>query len=116
MELTRKDGAATLLTALAVLVFFAAHESWNVPLVGDSVRWAAAAILVLGMVTCALGERRSDAASRIMGAIGVAALAFAVLALVTGSLTWLSLLTAAFVLLWLASTVRHALPRKAVPA
>ena len=116
MELTRRDGAATLLTAAAVFVFFACHEGWNVPLVGDSVRWAAGAILVLGILTCSLGERRADAASRIMAGLGVAALAFAVLALVTASLTWLSLLTTGFVLLWLVSTVRHAWPHEAVHA
>jgi hypothetical protein len=50
----------------------------GVSLVGSSHRWAAAAILLLGMVTCGLG-----------------------------SPTALSLLTAAFAALWLFSTVRH---------
>lgn len=116
MELTRRDGVATLLTAAAVFVFFACHESWNVPLVGDSVRWAAAAILVLGMLTCALGTERTGASGGVLGAIGTAALVLAVWALVTASLTALSLLTVAFVALWLASSVRHARPHRAVAA
>jgi len=69
MTLTRKDAAAAALTALAVLAFLATHEGWGVPLVGDSHRWAAGAILLLGSMTCGLG----------------------VLALATGSLTPLSL-------------------------
>ena len=35
-------------SALSVLVFAATHEGWNVWLIGDSHRWAAGAILVLG--------------------------------------------------------------------
>ena len=47
MTLTRKDAVATGLAALAVFVFLATHEAWNVPLVGDSHRWAAAVIMAL---------------------------------------------------------------------
>ena len=32
MSLTRKDFTATVLTALAVLAFFATHEAWNIRL------------------------------------------------------------------------------------
>jgi hypothetical protein len=53
MTLTRKDAVATSLTGLAVLAFLATHEAWNVPLIGDSHRWAAAVILVLGVGACA---------------------------------------------------------------
>jgi hypothetical protein len=42
MTLTRKDAVATGLTGLAVFVFLATREAWNVPPVGDSHRWAAA--------------------------------------------------------------------------
>jgi len=57
MTLTRKDAAATLLTGFAVLVFLATHEAWNLPLIGDSRRWAAVVIFLLGAVTCGLGTR-----------------------------------------------------------
>jgi hypothetical protein len=50
-----KDVVATGLTALAVLAFLATHEGWGVWLVGDSRRWAAAAITLLGVATCGLG-------------------------------------------------------------
>lgn len=114
MELTRRDAAATVVTGIAVLVFAACQEGWNVPLVGGSERWAAAVILVLGLVGCSLGKQRSGAGGAVLGLIGGASLVFGVLALITGSPTWLSLLTAAFVLLWLASTAQHARPHRVV--
>jgi hypothetical protein len=107
MALTRKDFAATVLTALAVLTFAATHEGWNVWLIGGSHRWAAGAILVLGAFTCGLGSPGKDAATKLLSVLGIAAGALAVFALVTGSLTALSLLTADIVLLWAASLVRH---------
>jgi hypothetical protein len=107
MALTRKDFAATVLTALAVLAFTATHEGWNVWLIGSSHRWAAGAIVALGAFTCGLGAPGKDTATKLLAVLGIAAGALAVLALVTGSLTALSLLTADIVLLWAASTVRH---------
>src|SRR5438034_4339420 len=64
MTLTRKDAAAAALTALAVLAFLATHEGWGVPLVGDSHRWAAGAILLLGSMRRAAGESRGSARRR----------------------------------------------------
>ena len=107
MMLSRKDVAATALTALAVLTFFATHEGWNVWLVGDSHRWAAGVILVLGVLACGLGTPARGRATSVLATLGVLALVLAVLALVTGSLTFLSLLIVDIVLLWGASTVRH---------
>ena len=107
MTLGRKDAAATVLTALVVLTFFATHGGWNVWLVGASHRWAAGAILVLGMATCSLGSPERSGATRLLAALGMAALAFAVWALATGSLTPLSLLVVDVVALWAASTLRH---------
>jgi hypothetical protein len=105
--LTRKDVAATGLTALVVLAFLAAHESWNVPLVGSSNRWAAALIAMLGIVTCGLGSPERDAAPKLLMVLGVVALGLTVLAVALGSLTILSLLVGDIVLLWLFSTLRH---------
>lgn len=103
----RKDLAAAGLTALAVLTFFATHEGWNVWLVGDSHRWAAGVIFALGVLACGLGSPGRGAATRLLATLGVLAFVLAVLALVTGSLTPLSLLVVDIVLLWAASTVRH---------
>jgi hypothetical protein len=117
MTLNRKDLAATLLTALAVAVFAATHEGWQVWLVGDSHRWAAAVIAVLGIAACALGTPGSDTAAKLMSVAGVIAGALAVVAIASGSLTPLSLLVAAIVLLWAVTTWRHAhrAPRRALP-
>src|SRR4051794_8335774 len=104
VSLTRKDAGATVLTALVVLVFLAAHEGWNVWLVGGSTRWAAAAIGLLGMATCGLGSSKSPVST----VLGIAAGVLLVLALATGSLTALSLLVVVDVLLWAVSLVRHA--------
>jgi hypothetical protein len=109
----RKDVTATALTILAVLVYAAAHEGWGVPLVGTSHRWAAGAILLLGIGTCGQGRATKGVATLVLSALGVAALGLGVAALWTGSLTPLSLLVAAVVCLWAASTVRHAAARGA---
>lgn len=108
MTLDRKDFAATLLTALAVLAFFATHEGWNVWLIGDSNRWAAGAIFALGALTCGLGSPSKDAFTKLLALLGTIALVLAILAVATGSLTPLSLLVVDIVLLWALSTVRHA--------
>jgi hypothetical protein len=106
MTLTRKDAVATSLVGLAVLAFLATHEAWNVPLIGDSHRWAAAVIMVLGAGACAAGARRVT--STLYSILGGAAFVLGALALITGSLTPLSLLVADIVLMWAIATVRHA--------
>jgi hypothetical protein len=118
MTLTRKDATATVLTLLAVLTYAATHEGWNVPLVGGSHRWAAGAIMLLGMFTCGLGSPGRGVASWLLATLGMLAFALAALALVTGSLTPLSLLVADIVVLWAVSTFRHAwqVPRKPIAA
>jgi hypothetical protein len=112
MALNRKDAAATVLTALALLVYFASYRGWNVWLVGDSYRWAAGAIMLLGVATCALGQAGKDitkqATTLLLAGIGSLSLLFGVWTLLTGSLTALSLLIATFVALWAGSTLRHA--------
>ena len=120
--LTRKDAVATVLTALAVLVFVAANQSWNVRLIGSSNRWAAGAIVLLGMAACSLGsagtEMGKHMATMLLAFVGTLALVLAVWAIWTASLTPLSLLVVAIVVLWAGSTLRHAWrPRhRAIPA
>ena len=113
MTLTRKDAAAAALTTLAVLVFLATHEGWGVPLVGDSRRSAAGAILLVGVLTCGLGSPGKDRATKVLAMLGIAAFALGVLALATGSLTLLSLLVVDMVALWAVATLRHARHRAA---
>ena len=108
MTFNLRDAFATLLTALAVIVFAATHEGWNVWLVGGSHRWAAGALALLGVLTCGLGRPSKDALSAALAVLGVGAGILAVLAIVTGSLTPLSLLTLDILLLWAGSMIRHA--------
>ncbi len=116
MRLGIKDATATLFTALAVLVFLADYQNWDVALVGDSHRWAAAGVAFLGILTCALGDQEAKMTSSprrwgigiwTLTGLGAAALVLAVLAIATGSFVLLVLLTANNVLLWLGSTLRH---------
>jgi hypothetical protein len=102
-----KDLTAGLLTVLAVLVYATTHEGWNAYLIGGSHRWAAGAIGILGLGCCALGSRKKTAMTPVLMLLGIAALALFVVAVVTGSLTPLSLLVAAIVLLFLVSTFEH---------
>lgn len=115
MTLTRKDAVATGLVGLAVLAFLATHEAWNVPLIGDSHRWAAGVILALGIGACATGAQRVT--STLFSVLGGAAFVFGALALITGSLTPLSLLLADMVVMWAIATARHAHapPRHSTP-
>jgi hypothetical protein len=120
VTLTRKDAAATALTTLVVVAFLATHEGWDVPLIGDSHRWAAGVILLLGALTCGLGTpAQRGPGTMFLALVGIAAGVLGVLALVTGSLTALSLLVSAIVLLWAGATLRHALhhgPRRPIAA
>jgi hypothetical protein len=118
MSFTWKDGAATLLTGLSVLAFLAAHRSWDVWLVGSSYRWAAVAVTLLGAATCALGSASDELASgreagtsvKLLAAVGAVAGVLAIVAIATGSLTALSLLVLAVVVLWAGATLRHVWP------
>jgi hypothetical protein len=116
MTLSRKDAEATVLTGLVVLIYLASRLEWNVPLVGSSHRWAAAAILVVGMSTCAVGAVTSsidaDPVIGLFGLVGAVALGAAIWVFAAGSLTALTVLVVADVLLWLGSTIRHSLPEE----
>jgi hypothetical protein len=111
MDIARKDAAAGVLVALAVAALAATSQGWGVPLIGASHRWAAAAILLLGVIGCALGSpgdmTHRSAATTVLFGLGAVALGLGVVALVTGSLTALTLLVAVTVSLWVAAATRH---------
>ena len=105
--LTWKDGLATALAALVALVYAA-----NTTELGflTSNRWAAGAILVLGMGMCSLGRAATERTSGVaaLSALGVAALALFVAALWTDAQWALALLALDTLVLFAGSTVRHA--------
>jgi hypothetical protein len=115
MTVGRKDLAATALTVLVVLAFVATHQSWGVPLIGDSHRWAAGLIALLGTQTCALGSPGRGITTKLLAALGILAFVLAVAAIATGSLTPLSLLVLDIVVLWAVSTARHVAHRSGKP-
>lgn len=104
MTAMRKDIAATVATAAAVLAYLTTHEGWNVWLIGDDHRWAAVAIILFGIATLVLDRWQGVAFMRLAVFAGL----FSVLALISGELTPLSLLVAMIVLVWAVDTVRDA--------
>jgi hypothetical protein len=102
-----KDLVVGLLTVLALLVFAATWQGWNVPLIGDSHRWAAVGVLLLGVAGCGLGTAGAKEMHRTLAALGIVALVLAVAAIVSGSLVLVGLLVADMLVLWLGSAAAH---------
>ena len=118
--LTGRDLAGTAVAALAVLVYVAnVQDWWHL----GSNRWAAVTMLAIGAIGCPVGarivgEKLTSPAIVLLGLLGVAALVFAVLAIVTGAQWALLGLAIVVVALWAGATLRHAVappPRLAVP-
>ena len=107
MKLDLKDGAVAVLATLIGGTLLTTYESWGVPLIGDSHRWATVVILLLGLVAGALSSPGADPRSYFLAGLVLAAFLFAVIALATGSLTPLVLLVAAVLALIVASMARH---------
>ena len=110
MYLTRKDLAGTIVAALVVLVYLANVQEWWY--LGSN-HWAAATMLAIGFVGCPLGarlvgERLSSTPIVLLALLGVAALALAVIAIVTGAQWALLGLAMVVVALWAGTTLRHA--------
>ena len=109
MSLTRKDGLSTVLAALVALVYLSNTHDWGVPLLTSN-RWAAGAMLALGMGMCSLGRAADDRTLgvAILAVLGVAALALVVIALWTNAQWALALLALDTIVLYAGSTLRHA--------
>ncbi|HEX5468719.1 MAG TPA: hypothetical protein VFW80_06705 [Gaiellaceae bacterium] len=111
-----EDFVATSLMAAAVLAFTATHDNWGVWLIGDSRRWTAGLLVLLGtflfgVVGC--GHTAQHLRPLVLGVLACVAACFAGFAFATASLTPLSLLAATIVVVWalaLASDLRE-LPR-----
>jgi hypothetical protein len=115
MRLTWHDSAATLLTGLVVAGYALFLAGVDLPLIA-SVRGMAGAVLVAGMLGCALGSaepyqpgstgwsRRTTGAASFVGAVALFA---AITALVTASEVALAALVGGTVVLWVLATLRH---------
>lgn len=108
MVLTRKDLAGTTVAALVVLVYIANIQEWWY-LVSN--RWAAVTMLAIGAIGCSLGARieneKPSAPIVLLGLLGVATLALAVVAIVTAAQWALGALCISIVALWAGATLRH---------
>jgi hypothetical protein len=118
MFLTGKDLAGTAVAALVVLVYAANVGDWWY--LGSN-RWAAVTMVAIGAIGCPLGARlvgeKLSGPLVLLGLLGVTALVFAILAVVTAAQWALLALAITVVALWAGSTLRHALtppPRLAV--
>jgi hypothetical protein len=117
--LTGKDLAGTAAAALAVLAYTANVQDWWY--LGSN-RWAAVTIVAIGAIGCPLGarlagEKMTSLPTVLLALLGVAALTFAILAIVTAAQWALLALTILIVALWAGATLRHAVtppPRLAV--
>lgn len=108
--LTRRDSFGTLVVALIVLAYIANVQDWSY--LGSN-RWAAVTMLVVGVIGCQLAARFDDASSHLtplalLGMLGVAALVFGIVAIVTAAQWALLALTITVVVLWAGTTIRHA--------
>jgi len=99
-----EEVAATLLMAAAVMGFTATHEGWDVWLIGDSRRWTAGLLSVLGVAMFAFVARHIGTTLAVV--LACAAVCFAGVAFWTASLTPLSLLAATIILVWALAVLR----------
>jgi hypothetical protein len=108
--LTWKDLAGATTAALVVLAYVAnAHDWWYL----GSNRWAAVTMVAVGAVGCKVGmrlygEKLTSLPIVLLGLLGVAALTFAILAIVSAAQWALLTLAILVVVLWGGATLRHA--------
>ena len=114
MRLDRDDRNVAGLTMLSVAVLVTTYTGWDVPLIGDSHRWAAAVIVALGVAAGALGAPLGPRSDLEAGLVVVAFLC-AVLAFATGSLTAVALLMLVIVALVATAATRHLRLRRRSP-
>lgn len=122
MRLTWKDGVTTVLAIGVVLATMAVVEGWGWPLLG-TYRSGAAVLLVVGFGMCALSGSSQTTSMRsaytvTTSLLGVLALVFAIWAIVADTQAPFVALAIDIVLLWLVSTLHHAMrsPGKHEPA
>ncbi|RSM85135.1 hypothetical protein DMH04_17660 [Kibdelosporangium aridum] len=116
MKLTWKDGVATAIAALVVAVYVLFLSGADVVLV-SSVRGAATAILLLGVIGCGYGAadelyKAPKSAAKltytvIATTLGIAALGGGLIALIFASEVGLAVLFGVTVALWSLATTRH---------
>jgi hypothetical protein len=117
MQLTWRDGAATVLAALVVAVLAAVTQAWSWPLLGDY-RSGVIALTILGFAMCAVGLQVAEGSAgesfkrplMVLGsALGVAALTLVITGLIFATGTLFVALAIVILALWFVTTIDHAL-------
>lgn len=110
MNLGWRDMLAALLTVGTATLAAAAVWKWTTFI---TVRWAIVGMLVLGILTCAIGSYNAAALpplySILMGGLVIITSAAALLGLVFNAKAYVVVMAAGLVLLWIAATARHAI-------
>ena len=113
MRLTWHDAAATGAVAAAVALYWAFRAGLDLPLV-SAPRMLSVVVFILGVTACAVGGnaiipgQHSPRWASVFGIHGAVAFVLTVLVLITGSAMLLAWLVGLVVLLWLFTTIRHA--------
>lgn len=114
MRLSIRDGTGTVFTALASVYGIAFLYGADVPLAPSS-RIAALVVFLLAWAACsasgseaAMTEHMSAPAVMLLSTLGVAALVFALIAIVADSMVMLTALVAVTLAMWVLTTLRHA--------
>ncbi|HET8641269.1 MAG TPA: hypothetical protein VFM37_04990 [Pseudonocardiaceae bacterium] len=113
MRLTWHDAAATGAVAAAVALYWAFRAGLDLPLV-SAPRMLSVVVFILGVTACAAGGnaiipgQHSPRWASVFGIHGAVAFVLTLLVLITGSAMLLAWLVGLVVLLWLFTTIRHA--------
>ena len=117
MQLTWRDGVATVLAALVVAALLAVTQAWAWPLLGDY-RQGVIALTVLGFAMCAVGLQVAEGAAAesfrrppmiVASVLGAAALALVIAGLIFATGALFVALGVVLLALWLVTTADHAL-------
>jgi hypothetical protein len=112
MGLTIKDFFATILLIAVLGIFYAHIRGIQIPFINNS-RWAILALGILGIMMCAIGTSPTftdgSIFKPILSTLGITSLGIIIIGLIWGGYTPLLLLTGILVLLYLTTTLRHAL-------
>jgi hypothetical protein len=116
MQLTWRDGVATVLAALVLTVLVAVTQAWSWPLLGDY-RSGVIALTILGFLGCTVGLQVAEGSPAesfkrppmIAGSVlGVAALVLFIAGLIWATETLFVALAIVLLTLWVVTTLDHA--------
>lgn len=119
----KKDGVATVLIAALAAMAWASYKGWDWPVVA-SARVVAVLAFVIGLAICVIGgagsfEKKPEkmgAIQRLFLAHGALAFLLMIAVLIWPRHTLLAILVGVVGLMWLITTIRHALAKSVVPS